>query len=101
MPDTYIDRYRAVLLEELARVDPGWTPGERLLDLYLGLVMTVGEACESWHVHDMWGIDAVHERPAHPDLIPFHRLSPEVQSWDDRYRDAIRATAARLDARAA
>jgi hypothetical protein len=101
MTETYVQQARAALLAELATVDPGWAPGERLLDLYTLLVLTKGTACTSQDVHDAWAADAARDRPGHPDLVPFENLSPEVAAYDDRYRDAIHAATAALDARAA
>ena len=61
---------------------------------YAVLCLAKGEATTSEDVHDAWSAWAVIEHNGtHRSLIPFAHLSPEIQAYDDLYRDAIHRTA--------
>lgn len=98
----YIKLVREALRESLLRIpadaDMKWDPSDdpELFDLYVLLVLTVGENCELWHVHDAWAIHADRKRPDHPDLVPFDRLRPGIEKYDEPFRDGIRQAAAAL-----
>jgi hypothetical protein len=69
----------------------------RLLHIYALLVLTVGPRVTAEHVHDAWSAWRCETRPDHPSLIPFEKLTPEVQKLDDPYVDAIRWIALELE----
>ena len=87
---TYIDAARELLEDELPN-EP-----DALRDLYLLLVLTLGESTTTEDVHDAWAVWASRTNPAHESLVPFSRLEPAVARLDIPYRDAIHRTAQRL-----
>lgn len=87
---TYVDDARDLLEKKLSGLDGP------LLDLYALLALTFGEDTSSEHVHDAWSVWRSRTRPDHRSLVPFVKLTPEVQKLDEKYRDAIRETAAEL-----
>ena len=93
---TYIEQARAALLDALGDTEREWDAERPLLDLYTLLVLTRGTACTSQDIHDAWAVARQHTRPEHPDLVPFEALTPQVQGYDVKYRDAVRAAAAAL-----
>ncbi len=75
----------------------GSLPDDQLARLYAQLALTTGEATTLEDVHDAWAMwRAFSDRPDHPDLVWFAELPESTQAYDLPYRDAIRATAARL-----
>jgi len=62
---------------------------EDLLDVYALLVFVRGEKCTNKNVHDAWSIWQDNSMPNHKSLIPFEKLTKEVQDLDSEYRDAI------------
>jgi hypothetical protein len=67
-----------------------------LLRLYALLVLVRGRAADREDVHDAWSVWRTATKPDHPALIPFDRLTPEVQALDDKYVAAIREVAAAM-----
>ena len=88
--ETYIDVARQSLAEELPN-EP-----DALLDLYLLLVLTLGESTAAEDIHDAWAVWASRENPGHKSVMPFSRLEPAVAHLDIPYRDAIHRAAQRL-----
>lgn len=67
---------------------------DRLLWLaYALLCVTKGVETTSRDVHDAWSLWASLHFPTHYSLVPFDQLTPDVQTYDDQYRDAIHAAA--------
>lgn len=77
--------------------DPSMPPAEDmpLWRVYALLALSTGIKTTSRHVHDAWSAWQSGIFPEHRSLIPFEELTPEVQAYDDKYRDAIRVVAAR------
>lgn len=96
---TYIEHALKALLAALGDTEQDWNDDRTLLLLYVLLVLTKGEDCTSEDVHDAWAVARQWTRPGHPDLVPFGDLTPEVQSYDVKYRDAIRVAALALPAK--
>ena len=65
-----------------------------LYRVYAVLVLTTGGDTTNQNVHDAWAAWRAATMPDHKSLVPFDRLSPEVQELDTPYREAIRAIAA-------
>ena len=62
---------------------------------YAVLVLTKGTDTTSADVHEAWSAWAtVHHNGEHRSLIPFNQLTPEIQAYDDLYRDAIHQVSA-------
>lgn len=64
---------------------------------YALLCLVLGGDTTSENVHDAWSAWAAEHSPGHKSLVPFSRLSEEVQALDDKYRDAILAVADEVD----
>lgn len=75
--------------------DPPEPSGDDILlwRIYALLALTTGVETTSRHVHDAWSVWQAGIFPEHRSLIPFEELTPEVQAYDDKYRDAIRLVA--------
>jgi len=88
---TYIERLARDIWEATGETEP-WYPAEEA-SLWLGyalLARTKGKKTTSQDVHDAWSAWAVIRYAGHHrSLIPFDELEPEVQAYDDLYRDAI------------
>jgi len=59
-----------------------------LFPLYAALVLA-GRPAASDDIHVMWMAWAGQDRPGHQSIVPFADLAPEVQAYDDPYRDAV------------
>lgn len=68
----------------------------KLLRIYALLALTVGKDVTLEHVHDAWAVWTVRMRPAHPSLVPFDQLAPDVQMLDEPHRAAIARVAAEV-----
>lgn len=70
-------------------------PGQNaeLIRLYSLLALVKGEDTTLEDVHDARSLSRMFTRPAHPAMVPFDQLSPEVQALDQEYCDAIRKVA--------
>lgn len=92
---TYIEKAREILVAKLAdQMDDG-----PLMDLYLLLVFTRGEATTLEDVHDAWAIARSRTRPDHRSIIPFGELTVAVQELDREFVEAIAETAKELEGR--
>ena len=65
----------------------------RLYRIYAVLALAKGRETTSRDVHDAWSAWRADTMPEHRSLIPFEDLAPNVQDYDDAYRDAIHAVA--------
>lgn len=76
-----------------------WYPDDEA-SLWLGyavLAMVKGPNTTSADVHEAWSAWAtVRYGGTHRSLVPFDKLTPEVQAYDDLYRDAIYTVAKRM-----
>lgn len=70
--------------------------GERLLELFGFLALTIGRGTTREDVHDAWAVWMNDIRPDHRSLVPFDELTPEVQAKDQPYVDAIHRAARAL-----
>jgi hypothetical protein len=64
-----------------------------LFRVYAVLAMAKGEDVALEDVHNAWAAWISEHNPQHQSLKPLHELSPEVQSADQPYLEAIRAVA--------
>lgn len=100
-PDTYIEKIaQQVYIETLPTGEECtcWPAGEDALWLgYAVLALARGEQTTSQDVHDSWSSWAVqHYDFVHRSVVPFGELAPEIQAYDDEYRDAIHRVAQRI-----
>lgn len=72
---------------------------KELLDLYALLVLTRGIQTTWEDVHDAWSIWKYNSDPTHKSIVPFEKLTKEVQEIDREYAEAIRRTAAMINPR--
>lgn len=75
--------------------------GEGLQNVYSLLVLVKGQNVTLKDVHDAWAVNINQtwnhaEYGNHRSLIPFDRLSAEIQAKDQAFVDAIKATAKAL-----
>ena len=93
---TYIERIALEIWWETG--GDGYYPTEEE-SLWLGyavLCLSKDEWTTSRDVHDAWSAWAqVYYNGSPPSLVPFDELTPEVQAYDDEYRDAIHSVAQR------
>jgi predicted RNA-binding protein associated with RNAse of E/G family len=75
------------MLYDLSEELPG-LPNE-LLDLYGLLVAVKGNRVTLKDVHDAWAIWKNRIRPDHKSLIPFDKLTTDVQELDRKYANII------------
>jgi hypothetical protein len=87
----YIDRIASVI-HKIAQGEEStpWAQCDHqsLYRIYAVLALTKREVT-SEDVHDAWSAWRAETQPNHRSLVPFCDLSPEVQAYDDPYRDAI------------
>ena len=92
---SYIEKVARDIWAATGEEQPYYPPDEA--SLYLGyavLALTKGELTTSKDVHDAWSAwAAVKYDGEHRSLIPFEELTPEIQAYDDLYRDAIHMVA--------
>lgn len=86
MPDEAVN-YVQPVIDRIDRACPGLPPD--LLRLYALLAFVKGNDTTLVDVHDAWAIWRDQTAPQHKSLIPFDRLSADVQELDRPYRDAI------------
>jgi hypothetical protein len=67
-----------------------------LFRLYAVLLVAVGARVTARDVHNAWVAWMLEHNPAHPALVPFEQLPPEVAALDDAYVAAIRRVATSL-----
>lgn len=89
---TYIEKARALLIEELGHL----MEDGPLVDLYLLLVFVKGEAVTLENVHDAWAIRESRAFPTSRLIAPFQGLTPEVQELDREFMEAIQRVAREL-----
>ena len=82
----YIQNIQNLLEKELKMRG---TPYEGLLETYGLLVLIVGENCSNENIHDAWSIWQNKTQPNHRSLIPFNKLTKDVQDLDELYRQAV------------
>ena len=89
---TYIERVAQAIWWASGEIGPWYPANEAALWLgYAVLCIAKGSETTSSDVHQAWSAWAVGAHGGvHRSLIPFGQLSPEVQAYDDWYRDAIR-----------
>ena len=89
MNDNYIDDIAIPIgiLCDMDLKDPNYA---RLLRSYALLAIVKGIFTSSKDVHDAWSAWRVDTDPDHRSLVPFNKLTKEVQDLDNKYRDAIR-----------
>jgi hypothetical protein len=86
----YVQEFKALLREELPGCD------NVLLDLYTLLGLTLGTDVTEKDVHDAWSIWKNPVDAQHRSLVPFNKLSREVQDLDTKYVNAIYKVARKL-----
>lgn len=82
-----------------ARIDPVKLPADGLDQLFASyalLALSKGAEVTDEDVHDAWSAWATQFDPENGSLVPFDELSPETQSQDTMFRDAIRQVAESL-----
>ena len=82
----YIQFVKDLLEKELKMKGTSY---EDLLDVYALLVLIKGEECTNKNIHDAWSVWQNKTMPDHKSLIPFDKLTKQVQDLDIEYRDAI------------
>lgn len=91
----YLDELASAVRESLpAKVDVP-EDSDRLFLLYALLVRTCGPRTSARDVHDAWSVWMSDRDPGHESLVPFEDLSPEVQSEDLPFLQAIHDVAVR------
>lgn len=82
-----------------AKIDPAKLPNDGLDQLFASyalLALSKGTQVTNEDVHDAWSSWATQFDPENDSLVPFDELSPETQSQDTMFRDAIRQVAESL-----
>ena len=62
-----------------------------LLDLYTLVALLKGKETTLKDIHDAWAVWRNKTVPEHRSLIPFEKLSSEVQELDRPYMEAVRS----------
>ena len=88
----YIEEVRDILSKKI-------NVNNNLLNLYTLLVFTKGKNVTLKDVHDAWAIDKNRTFPEHYSIIPFEKLSFEVQQKDLYYANAIKETAIQIQSK--
>ena len=81
----YIDKIRTALEQKL---NMGCAYSS-LLDVYALLVLVRGKDCTNEDIHDAWAVWQNNIEKDHRSLIPFDELTKDIQSLDEKYRDAV------------
>lgn len=91
----YIERIACDIRSATGESGPWYHSDEASLWLgYAVLALAKGAETTSADVHEAWSAWAtVRYGGTHQSLVPFDRLKPEIQAYDDLYRDAIHAVA--------
>lgn len=79
-----------------AKIDPLKLPKDGLDELFASyalLALSKGSRVTNEDVHDAWSTWATQFDPGNDSLVPFDELSPDIQSQDTIFRDAIRQVA--------
>lgn len=91
--------YLEIIADDIYRAthpaDDDWLEDEDPLWLgYAVLCLAKGTGTTSADVHDAWAAWAIVDyKGGHHSIIPFDQLAPEIQAYDDLYRDAIHTVA--------
>jgi len=89
-----LNNYFTKVMDKLAERLPDCADNPVLLAAYAQLVLTAGSKTTLENVHDAWSAWRVNsDRPGHPDIVWFDELAPEVQEYDNMYREGIIAVA--------
>lgn len=94
--ENYIEEISAQIR---AKIDPAKLPKDGLDQLFASyalLALSKGTQITNEDVHDAWSAWATQFDPGNDSLVPFDELSPETQSQDTMFRDAIRQVAESL-----
>lgn len=94
MINNYIDEVKQELLKHVQI-------GKGLQNVYSLLVLTKGQDVTLKDVHDAWAVNInqtwdFETYGNHFSIVPFDQLSKEVQDKDQKFVDAIKATAKEL-----
>lgn len=95
--ENYIEE---ISLRIRAKLDPSKLPKQGLDQLFASyalLALTKGADVTNEDVHDAWSAWATQYDPSNESLVPYDELSPETQSQDTLFRDAILQVAASLE----
>jgi len=84
---TYIDDAVEAINAELPGLDP------ELAAMYALLLLVRGESTTLADVHDAWAVWRCATDPGHRSVVPFDRLTPQVQELNRKYAEGIRAAA--------
>lgn len=90
---TYLNDLARLVREHLPLGARPPVDSDGLFLLYAVLVRVKGVATTEEDVHDAWAAWMLTVDPAHPCLLPFGDLPPEVQDEDVPYMAAIRDVA--------
>ncbi len=85
----YIDELAAAIR---SKVDPDILPKtdvDRLFRIYAALALAKGAAVTAEDVHNAWAAWECDRKPNSPSIMPFDRLSADVQRTDEPFVDAI------------
>lgn len=86
----YIDEYAARIAALCYGSWDACSPEDRrLLRLYAVIGFVLDGKVGSYDVHDAWAAWRIETLAAHPSIVPFNELSPEIADLDNKYRDAI------------
>ena len=83
-----------------AKVDQSELPDDgldELFDSYAVLALSKGEETTNEDVHNAWSAWATKYDPQNTSLVPFERLSTNIQEEDSKFTLAIRDTAKALE----
>lgn len=96
---TYIEEIARDVWEASGESETWYPDNEASLWLgYAVLAMTKGADTTSRDVHEAWSAWAVVRYDGqHRSIVPFDELTPEIQAYDDLYRDAIHTVATKLE----
>ncbi len=91
----YLERIALDIWTATGELETEYPPDEASLWLgYAVLAMVKGSTTTSSDVHEAWVAWAtVRYNGTHRSLVPFDELTPQIQAYDDLYRDAIHAVA--------
>lgn len=100
-PGTYIEKVALAVYHASGETDSCYPADENALWLgYAVLALAKGTDTTSEDVHDAWSAWAIGHYPfVHRSVVPFHELTPDVQAYDDMYRDGIHKVAREMDGR--
>ena len=89
----YIEKIKVLLGKELKIENPIYGG---LLDKFVLLVLTVGVKCTNEDVHNARSAWLCKTQSQYRLLVPFDKLTKEVQNFNEPYRQAVQAVAKKL-----